>query len=107
MDILAGFLLITYGVIGSFKATALLRRERLPAVDCGIMAMLGLVLVLGGLALLLRAPVGLPLIALLATWRGLAIYNAKLLKGRSSRRDLWPGAAPELALSTVIVLSML
>ncbi len=104
MSILAGFVLIPFGVLGSFRATELLRRERLPAADCGLMALLSVALVLGGLGLMLGTPAGFVVIVLLVTWRLLALYNARLLQGRVRRRDFWPAAAPELVLSALIVL---
>src|SRR5689334_20649071 len=93
MAILAGFLLIPYGLTGSFRATALLRRARLPTVDCGLMAVLGVALVFGGLGLLMGTPAGIAVIVLLVAWRALALYNARLLRGRTVRRDIWPAAA--------------
>jgi hypothetical protein len=104
VSILAGFILIPYGVLGSFRATELLRRARLPVVDCGVMALLGVALVLGGLGLLMGTPAGVFVIALLLTWRLLAVYNARLMRGRIARRDIWPAAAPELALAVMIAL---
>lgn len=104
MSILAGFILIPYGVMGSFRATDLLRRARLPIADCGLMAMLGVALVFGGLGLLLGTPAGAVVITLLLIWRLLAVYNARLLRGRITRRDIWPAAAPELALGVMIAL---
>ncbi len=104
MSILAGFILIPYGVLGSFRATDLLRRARLPVADCGLMALLGVALVFGGLGLLLGTPAGAAIIGLLAAWRLLALYNSRLLRGRIRRRDIWPAAAPELALSALILL---
>jgi hypothetical protein len=104
MSFLAGFLLIPYGVLGSFRATELLRRALLPVADCGLMAMLGVALAFGGLGLLLGTPVELAVIGLLAVWRGLALYNARLLHGRLRRSDVWPATAPDLALATLIAL---
>ncbi|HEY8837006.1 MAG TPA: hypothetical protein VIO16_04860 [Dehalococcoidia bacterium] len=104
MSILAGFILIPFGVIGSFRATESLRRDRLPVVDCGLMAVLGVAIVFGGLGMLVGTPVGLAAIALLAAWRVLALYNARLVRGRVVRRDVWPGALPELALSLMIAV---
>jgi hypothetical protein len=104
MSILAGFLLVPYGLRGSFQASALLRGARLPAADCGLMAALGVALMLGGLGLLLGAPAGIAVIAVLIAWRGLAIYNARMLRGRITRRDVWPSSAPELALACLVAL---
>lgn len=104
MSILAGFILIPYGIVGSFKATESLRRSRLPVADCGAMALLGVALVLGGLGLLFGTPAGVAVIALLVAWRLLAVYNARLVRGRIVRRDLWPAAVPELALAALISL---
>jgi len=100
---LAGFILIPYGVIGSYRATDWLRRARLPQADCAALALLGLALVLGGLGLLLGSPAGVVVVGVLAVWRALALYNARLLRGRLRRRDLWPGAAGDLCLSALIL----
>ncbi len=104
MTFLAGFLLVPYGLRGSFQATELLRRARLPLADCSLMAALAVGLILGGLGLLLGAPAGVAVIALLVAWRGLAVYNARLLRGRLRLRDLWPSAAPDLILAGLIAL---
>jgi hypothetical protein len=68
------------------------------------MALLGVALVFAGLGLLLGIPDGLLVIILLAAWRGLALYNAHLLRGRLMRGDVWPAAAPELVLATLVAL---
>lgn len=107
MTILAGFLLVPYGLRGSFQASQLLRTARLPLVDCGLMAALAVALILGGLGLLLGAPAGFAVIALLVAWRGLALYNARLLHGRLRAGDLWPAAAPDLVLACLIALGAL
>lgn len=104
MSFLAGFLLVPFGLRGSFVATDLLHKARLPLVDCWLMAVLAVALILGGLGLLLGAPAGFAVIALLVGWRGLALYNARLLRGRLRRRDLWPAAAPELVLACLVAL---
>jgi hypothetical protein len=104
MTFLAGFLLVPYGLRGSFQASELLRRARLPRADCGLMAALAVSLMLGGLGLLLGAPAGVAVIALLIAWRGLAVYNARLMRGRLRLRDVWPASAPDLALACLIAL---
>jgi hypothetical protein len=104
VSILAGFILIPYGLWGTFKATETLRRALLPVADCGIAAMLGVAIILSGLGLLIGAPIGIAAIALLAARRGLAIYNARLLRGRVTRGDIWPAAIPELGLSLLVIL---
>lgn len=107
MTLLAGFILVPYGMIGTFRATELLRKDRLPQFDCALLAMLGLMLAMGGLGLLLVAPAAFVVVPLLLARRGLLIYNARLLRGRVRRRDLWPGAWPDVALTTLIVLGTL
>jgi len=102
--ILAGFILIPYGVVGAYRATESLRRTQLPVADCAAGALLGLALALGGLALLLGSPAGVLVIGVLCAFRGLRVYNARLLRGRTVRQDLWPAVAPELALVALIAL---
>ena len=104
MSIVAGFILVLFGVTGCYRATELLRRAKLPVVDCGLMAVLGVALALGGLGLLLGTPVGALVVGLLIGWRVLAVYNARLARGRILRRDVWPAAAPEVVLCVSILL---
>jgi hypothetical protein len=104
MRTLAGFLLIPYGVVGIYRATELLRHTPLPAADSAFGVLLGMALVLGGLGLLLGTPAGAFVIGALVLSRGLKAYNARLLRGSTQRRDLWPGAAPDLALVALVAL---
>ncbi len=104
MSILAGFILIPFGAVGCFRATEMLRAGRLPVADCGFSALMGLLLIFAGLGLLLGSPIALAVILLLAVWRGLALYNARLRNGRIRRRDVWPGAVPELTLALLVAL---
>lgn len=107
MTILAGFILVLYGLIGTFRATELLRKDRLPQFDCAALALLGFTIALGGLGLMLYTPVAYAVVPLLIVRRGLTVYNARLLRGRVRRRDLWPDAWPEVALTSLIVLASL
>jgi hypothetical protein len=107
VDILAGFILIPYGTIGCFRSTELLRKNVLPPAACSVAALLGVLLIFGGLGLLLGAPVGPAVVVLLLCRRGMALYNQHLRNGSLRRRDLWPGVAPELFLIALLVLGFL
>jgi hypothetical protein len=81
-----------------------MRRAKLPVADCGVMALLGVALIFGGLGLLMGTPAGAVVIVLLLIWRSLSVYNARLIRGRITRRDIWPAAMPDLALAVMIAL---
>lgn len=97
MDIVAGLIAIAVGTLGAYRASAALRRSRLPAASHRIMALLGVLLVFAGLELMLGSPAGLMILPVLGVRRALALYNARLLRGALRRSDLW-AAVGDLAL---------
>lgn len=103
LSIVAGMLLIPYGFAGSYRATALLQQSQLPWADCALMALLGVALIFGGLGLLMGTPAADVVLLVLLAWRGLAVYNARLQRGRLTRRDFLPAAVPDLTLAALIV----
>ena len=107
MNQLAGFILVLYGMIGTYRATEELHRNRLPAAACGALALLGIMIALGGIGLALGTPAALVLILLLVARRGLLVYNQRLKLGRIRGRDLWPAAWPEAALTLLLIVSSL
>ncbi|HZQ36539.1 MAG TPA: hypothetical protein VFD32_11440 [Dehalococcoidia bacterium] len=102
VDILAGLIAVLLGVLGVYRVSAARRRSVLPAAAHSAMALLGVVLVFCGLELLLGSPAGLAIVPVLIVRRGLAIYNAHLLRGAVRAADLWP-AAGDLALGALAV----
>ncbi len=100
MDILAGMIAVLVGALGIYHATGALRRSPLPAAANGLAALLGVALVFCGLELMLGTPAGLVVVPVLVARRLLALYNARLLRGRVRRTDLWP-AAGDLALGAL------
>lgn len=104
MNQLAGFILVLYGMIGTYRATELLHRNRLPAGACGTLAVLGIMIALGGIGLALGTPAALVIIPLLLARRGLLVYNQRLLHRRIRGRDIWPAAWPEAALTLLLIV---
>jgi hypothetical protein len=104
MNQLAGFILVLYGMIGTYRATELLHRNRLPVAACGALALLGIMIALGGIGLALGTPAALLLIVLLVARRGLLVYIQRKLHGRIRGRDIWPAAWPEAALTLLLIV---
>jgi hypothetical protein len=104
MNELTGFILVLYGMIGTFRATELLRRNRLPANACATLAVTGIMITIGGLGLMVGAPVAALIFLLLLGRRGLLLYNQRMLQRRLRGRDFWPGAWPEAMLSLLLLI---
>jgi hypothetical protein len=102
VDILAGLVAVLLGALGAYRASAASRRSPLPSAAHGAMALLGVLLVFCGLELMLGSPAGLVILPVLGLRRGLAIYNAHLLRGAVRPADLWP-AAGDLALGALAI----
>ena len=104
MSELTGFILVLYGMMATFRATEQLRRARLPANACATLAVLGIMLAIGGLGLMAGAPVAALLFLLLLARRGVLLYCQRLVQRRLRRRDFWPAAWPEACLSMLLLI---